>query len=84
MSHTNKTEDPEYDAQDASFDKFWEEHEEAKICPFCGEDDLVIERKRNRRSPYNYYYFIKCTICKASSGAYADMEAAYKHWQTRA
>jgi len=52
-------------------------------CPFCGSSNIYLHWKRHNRSPYKRYYFFKCDICRAYSGAYSSHDAAYAHWQAR-
>ena len=63
-------------------DRFFDDHPDIKPCPFCGakDENIYIHWKSGKGG---LYYFIKCSICKGSGGAYADIEAAYEHWQSR-
>ena len=71
------------DSESNMIENFWKTHNDAKNCPFCGSNNLYIHCNSNKRWPHNNYYFIKCGICKASSGAYENIEAVYTHWQQR-
>jgi hypothetical protein len=42
-------------------------YEDAKICPYCGSDELSIDRRTNPDN--SIYAFIKCRNCRGSSGS---------------
>jgi len=61
-------------------DMFWECVDDVKPCPFCGKDNLTINRRNGK---YGLFYFIKCGICGGVGGTGATTSEAYNKWQIR-
>jgi Lar family restriction alleviation protein len=58
---------------------------ELKECPFCGDDDCVINYKNNGTgSQYDPEFQGVCNCCGTVSGIYSTREKLIDAWNTRA
>ena len=53
--------------------------QQLRTCPFCG--GVATSRQRNKDDAT--FYYIICTRCKTSSGAYEYLEDAVNAWNIR-
>lgn len=52
-------------------------------CPFCGSERIDV-KSRYSSNTERYFWFAKCSMCKAQTGAFDGSGAAVDAWNTRA
>jgi Lar family restriction alleviation protein len=65
------------------FDEFWENHPDAKPCPFCGGDKLIVRQEPSADRIAIPGYIIECESCGAMGGIGRTGEIALVLWQMR-